>query len=548
MLMRKAIPVILLGLCLLAGTAETVRAQAYEPVPVTISKDKVKIGGKMYYSHIVLERQTLYSISRAYGVTIREILEMNPAVSEDGSGLTKNSIILIPVREKEVEQPGKPEETAVVATGEYRTHTVKWYENLDDIAAQYGVTVKEIMDANGLTSKTIKSRQELKIPVKTVAGLTEPADVTAVAVPAVDTTAVVAVRPDTTVIALPDTVDLGPAYVGTNRVTVNLLLALNAQKGFSNINMDFYSGVLMALKQLESEGVGTTLNVFDITDNAIPGLDSLMAADLVIGPSAPADIKNVLKVAGDSITLISPLDPKSAPLSAEYPNVFHAACNNDYQWDDIADWIGGNASAKVAVLVSRTSPGPVPDKMKAALDRKGVRYTVVSDGSTLYSALRKGRYTDIIIASENELYVTDALTALETLSKELSFNTYAPNKVRSLKELDTDIFYPVRMHLSTAYFVDENDAAYNSFYNRYWDVFQFEPNQFALQGYDVAYYFVKLYSVYSDKWKEYAGEMDLSLMHSDIRMRPAENGALVNKGIRRVVFNKDMTVTLEKPE
>ena len=104
------------------------------------------------------------------------------------------------------------------------------------------------------------------------------------------------------------------------------------------------------------------------------------------------------------------------------------------------------------------------------------------------------------------------------------------------------------MHLSTAYFVDENDAAYNSFYNRYWDVFQFEPNQFALQGYDVAYYFVKLYSVYSDKWKEYAGEMDLSLMHSDIRMRPTDNKALVNKGIRRVVFNKDMTVTLEKPE
>ena len=544
--MRRTLTTILIGLCLLAGTAVTARAQAYDPVPVTISKDKVKIGGKMYYSHIVLERQTLYSISRAYGVSIQEITAMNPAVKEDGSGLTKNSIILIPVRENEAAAEGKPEETAV-ATGEYRTHTVKWYENLDDIAAQYGVTVKEIMEANSLTSKAIKSRQELKIPVKTVAEITEPADVTAVAVNPADTVFIVPV--DSTLLAAPaDTVDLGPAYVGTDRVTVNLLLALNASKGFSNINMDFYSGVLMALKQLESEGIGTTLNVFDVADGAVPSLDTLAAADLVIGPSAPADIRNVLKVGGNNITLISPLDPKSASLAEEYPNVFHAAGNNDYQYEDIADWISGNAGAKVAVLVNRSAPGSIPEKVKGALDGKDIRYTVVSDGSTLYSTLRKGRYTDIIIASENELYVTNVLTSLEILSKELTFNTYAPNKIRSLKELDTDLFYPVRMHLSTAYFVDENDAAYNSFYNRYWDVFQFEPNQFALQGYDVAYYFVKLYSVYSDKWKEYAGEMDLSLMHSDIRMRPTDNKALVNKGIRRVVFNKDMTVTLEKPE
>ena len=58
--MRKTLQICILSvLCLLtAGTAVTY-AQAYEPVPVTISKDKVKIGGKMYYSHIVQERQTL---------------------------------------------------------------------------------------------------------------------------------------------------------------------------------------------------------------------------------------------------------------------------------------------------------------------------------------------------------------------------------------------------------------------------------------------------------------------------------------------------------
>ena len=544
--MRKTLQICILSvLCLLtAGTAVTY-AQAYEPVPVTISKDKVKIGGKMYYSHIVQERQTLYSISRAYGVTIKEITDMNPTISADGTGLTKNSIILIPV--KEAETPLETSQENIVQTGEYRTHTVKWYENLDDIAAQYGVTVKEIMDANGLSSKSVKSRQELKIPVKkTVASLqpsedtpvTASADTVAVAV---DTLGTLTFSPEPA-----DTVQV-PPYVGTNKVNLTLLLALNSKNGFSGINMDFYSGALMALKQLESEGIGTTLNVFDVTGGAVPGADTLARADLIIGPSAPADIENVLKVTGDSITIISPLDPKSAKFADEQLSVFHAAANNDYQFQDLAEWIHKNqgTGTKVAVVTPRTASGSVADKIRGLLDREGVKYTVVSDGSSMYSTLRKGRYSDIVLASENEYVVTDMLTILETMSKEYSFNTYAPNKARNFKELDTDIFYPVNMHMSTAYFTDEADSKVSDFFSRYWDVFQFEPNQFALQGYDVTYYFVKLYSVYGAKWKDYAQEMDMSLLHSDIKMRLNENGALVNKAVRRVVYQKDMTVTLE---
>ena len=538
--MRKTLTILLTLACLLSAGNGVGYAQAYDPVPVTLSKDKVKIGGKSYYSHIVLERQTLYSISRAYGVTIQEIVEMNPALSADGSGLTKNSIILIPVKEVETA------ETKVVETGKYRIHTVKWYENLDDIAAQYGVGVKEIMEANGLSSKAVKSRQELKIPVvTTVAEVNEePAPVEFT-----DTAGVLPATPDSLLVSVPapaDTVTV-PPYTGTNHVNVTLLLALNAKNGFSGINMDFYSGVLMALKQLESEGVGTALSVYDVTGGAVPGADTLSRAQLIIGPSAPADIENVLKVTGDSLTIISPLDPKSAKLADEKKSVFHAAANNDYQATDIAAWLAKTrgAATKIAVIVPRTAKGSIADKVKEALGKENVPYTALSDGSSLYTGLRKGKYTDIVLASEDEYVVTDMLTTLETLSREYTFNTYATGKVKNFKDLDTDIFYPVQMHLSTAYYTDENNARVVDFFTRYWEVFQFEPNQFAQQGYDVAYYFVKLYSVYGDKWKEYAQELDMSLLHSDIRMRRNDNGSLVNKGIRRVVHHKDMTITLE---
>ena len=82
-------------ICLAAS--HTAYAQDYVAPPVTISQDKVKMDGKLYYSHVVLEKQTLYSISKAYGVSMDDIYEANPSLKE--TGLKKNAIILIPVPE-----------------------------------------------------------------------------------------------------------------------------------------------------------------------------------------------------------------------------------------------------------------------------------------------------------------------------------------------------------------------------------------------------------------------------------------------------------------
>ena len=79
---------------LATAAAQVGIAQEYTNTPVEVSKEKVRIDGKVCYSHIVLERQTLYSISKAYGVSIDDIYRFNPSVKENG--LKKNSIIIIP--------------------------------------------------------------------------------------------------------------------------------------------------------------------------------------------------------------------------------------------------------------------------------------------------------------------------------------------------------------------------------------------------------------------------------------------------------------------
>ena len=87
---------LILAFSLSVVTSDGLAAQEYENTPVSISKDKIKIAdGTICYSHIVLEKQTLYSISKAYNVSIEDIYRYNPGVKEEG--LKKNAIIIIPV-------------------------------------------------------------------------------------------------------------------------------------------------------------------------------------------------------------------------------------------------------------------------------------------------------------------------------------------------------------------------------------------------------------------------------------------------------------------
>ena len=77
------------------ATPSVSRAQQYEAVPVTISKEKVKVDGVICYSHVVREKQTLYSICKVYQVSPEDIYKYNPGIKENG--LRKNTI-LIPSR------------------------------------------------------------------------------------------------------------------------------------------------------------------------------------------------------------------------------------------------------------------------------------------------------------------------------------------------------------------------------------------------------------------------------------------------------------------
>jgi len=116
------------------------------------------IGGKQFIIHQIDEKETLYAISRRYGVPITSILENNPTA--DG-GLAVGQLLKVPF-------VPKAKLASTTATGD-RIHKVAAKETLFSISRMYDVSVDEIKTWNNLKDNALSMGQELVIKKKSAA-------------------------------------------------------------------------------------------------------------------------------------------------------------------------------------------------------------------------------------------------------------------------------------------------------------------------------------------------------------------------------------------
>lgn len=538
-------------------------AQDYANTPVTLSKEKVRVDGQVCYSHIVLEKQTLYSISKAYGVTIEDIYRYNPSVKENG--LKKNSIILIPVVEtvkdnvdtqaapivKEEEVNVNPTE-AVQADKEIKrkTHTVKWFEDIDGIAAKYNVSVEALMKANNLTSRKLAKRQKLTIPLpgEFMDTLAE------------DTLLAEDLTQNDTVSVADSTTENRALYSGLfskKEVNMTLLLPLKATgESSSRQNMDFYSGVLLAVYDMAAEGVRTDLGVYDIADGQFPADGNILLADsdIVIGPVATADINRAFAIAPDTKALVSPLDPKAGELAYGNKAMIQAPTPHKVQYADLVSWIREDMKTGDRCLVVTEKGARQTDvitEMMEAIDSSGITYSPLS-----YSILEGRNVTEslaylmaenatnrVYIASESEAFVNDVVRNLNLMiHKKYDVVLYAPSRIRGYETIEVDNFHNAHLHVSTGYYIDYNDDRVKEFLLRYRAIFNTEPTQFAFQGYDIAKYFITLCSKYGNRWMNHMDDEEKAMLQSSFSFNRTEDGGYINNGVRRIVYEDGWNV------
>ena len=215
----------LLCVMLAARTGMNASAQDFVATPVEISSEKVNVRGIVYYLHKVLKGHTLYSISKAYGVSQDAIREANPVLSE---GLKAGMLLYIPDTAAKVETPvdtvtkekEKPQKKKTPKPSKrYRKYNVKWYETLDDVAVKFNVSKEAGVADTDTGMDTLGRTSGTEVP-----------DIATAVVPG------------------------EPYDQGT--YTITLVLPFNASRLTTSLNAytaDFYAGTLIATQRSGSE-------------------------------------------------------------------------------------------------------------------------------------------------------------------------------------------------------------------------------------------------------------------------------------------------------
>lgn len=489
-----------------------------------------------FIKHKVRWMETLYSISRKYRVPSAVIVQTNRLQSEE---VVRNQLLVIPVTENTRVKKAK-----VIKLRQPVIHIVQQGETLSSIADRYGVTEISIkkLNADAFCHGRITTGAPLLIELFRADRPEEkPAES-----PEDRHIPCTRYKPD-------------PGY----RHSVSLLLPLNTaqpQAPESQPYISFYEGSLLAVKDMKEKGMSLDLSCYDLTETPCEQLlnsGKLDRESLLIGPVFSANLGAVLQHFKDSETkIVSPLDPSAEKWLARYGHFFQ---------------VQPSAKVKREALVARLKPQEATvwllyesgrDTLTVSQFRKILReaeipfreyaYKVLSGREAsdhLYALMCQAKANQVIVASTQEAFVSDALRNLQLLLiyKDVPIEVFGLAAWRNFETLDLKALHELKVQMVLPVFVDYADPKVKSFISLYRKYYNREPDVYAFQGYDVCYYFLNALFVLGPDFQNCIENFDMPrLLQSDYKFgKDNPDGGYSNHAIRPIRYNPDFSVQLQ---
>lgn len=558
---------------------EIQEGQKVQPEPVRTRRDETK-----YTYHKLQPGETVYSVSRLYGVSENEIISSNPGL--DINRLSVGYEIAIPKREFMTER-----QEFEVQDGHYIFHKVVKGESLSSIADKYGISIRELRREN----RDIRFPQVgdyLRIPVP------EPVVTAAADSSAADTAVVVAEEP----VLMPrpsgytplrnlkgslDVAVLLPFYLSENavRTDIDSSKIIKGKKVYKVIGRpdewiyprslgfaEMYEGILLAADTLRALGLDISINAFDIGSDTVEVTrliqdGGLSQMDLIIGPVYSHNLAIVAAYAKSlGIPVVSPVPLMNNSILVDNPVLFMANSSlevaqntlaskvSEYAGDNFVfihrDTSGTDQSVKyfrekiISELTSRLPYDEIRFKeflffSRSAFDNDSI--------NRLSHALSDQSGNVILIASEDAPVISETLMDIHNLSKKFDVKVFGYPAMRGLDNLDPKYFFELDLLIYSPYWIDYSKKDVRHFNYDFRNKFLTEPAElsYAWQGYDIAYYFLSGLAVHGKEFVSHPEihNPDLLQTEFDFRRKTLNDGFENNK-LYLIRFTKDNEILL----
>ncbi len=534
-------------------TSNATVASAAPASPSTPATDTIQ--NKSFIFHEVQKEETLYSISRKYGISQDEIIRLNPD-ARDGVK-TGEKLIIPPVR---ANTALSEEEKAKPVSRDFKFHEVQKEETLYSISKKYGISQDEIIRLNPDAAEGIKTGKILIIP------------------PARANTAFVPAEGDSIIMQLQDTAaakpDLEALFARSTEPlkTINIALLLPFQldkvtehskiDGNTDKFIEFYQGMLLAVDSLKKQGISFNLHVFDSgkSEEEIKKMldhPELKNMDVLIGPAYTVQIKPLSDFALlNQIKLVIPFSSKSEETKTN-PNIFQINTPQPQMNELIAlRFVSHFANKNIVLLRFKTEA--YDDKiefngaLEAILKEYKIQYTTVlyETAEKLRKTLSDVKENVIVPLTTNQVALSQVLPIINMLGEKKNISLFGFPEWQTYQSISKDLFR-LNTYIPSSFFVDYKSANVKNYLRKYRHFYNAEPAntvpQYSLLGYDIVMYFSEALAKYGHDFAKELEQFNPELLQMNFKFKQInENGGFYNSNV--YVTNHNDVTGLTKSE
>ena len=410
-----------------------------------------------FMEHKVETGQTLYGISKKYGVSVESIVAMNPG---SDNGLREGQVIRIP-------KTGS-------ANSKKQKYVVKSGDTVYAIARSYGMSPEQLLELNRGLSAGLNVGDSLVVPSLPVAPVNSP-----VATQKQETSAY-------------EIAVMLPFYTSTK----DSLLSRDIRLRDAAVAM--YRGIMMAGDSLEAAGLKAKIRIIDVVDDKA-ALQSILkgkemkGVDLVIGPLFKDLVPDVASwCAANNAHMVVPVQqPNRVLLNA--PSLSKSVAGSVTQWMAIARYLHKNFSKDNVVLIDS----------KIIDDRK-----LVEAFKEEWLKLTKDSLRKVVVCDDiNNLRITQSLPAgkcavavptndkkviaavWKALGSRTDIDVIGLEAWDDMEAISTEQRNKFHVSFPKPIYVDEENESVMKWKDAYVRRFKSDPIDFSYAGYDVAMYF-----------------------------------------------------------
>lgn len=428
---------LLLFTCLLS-----IRMPAQDVLSKMRSDEVITINEKEYYLHTVKKGQTLYMISKAYGVEVNDIIRENPNVKEGLDSGMKLKIL-------KKEEPGKKKAV--------RTQDLPKQKEV--VPPLQPATVTEVLPC-GTDRSNMKDVYNIALMLPLFLN-----EVTAI---------------DVTNVSGED---------------------MEAFKCFQFL--PFYEGFKMALDSLRKTGSRLKVYVYDVDKDTVRTRKILKnpemkTMDLIVGLLYNRNFQIVADFAlKNSIPIVNPISERDQ-IIVNNPYVIKVRPALRTQSQYIGNLIRRDFPGSNIILLRNNQEkiGSIPDSLKAGLN--AITATGYDDA---VRHLRKDTNNVLLLFSDNKSFILDNVTKFNEIRGEYRITLVGVPRWDMIDEIESDYLVNLRTHIFAPYFIDYENTDVKKFVLNYQNQYYTDPDVLAFQGFDVAMYFSNALKLYGKNFQ-----------------------------------------------